>query len=147
MVHGHREYTYNWGALFGFNVVMDVEADSTDCTIDNQHIDKTKIQVTQQAPGWEILSESEVQIEREEADRKSCTSSRHNKNKWDKRVAHGNVLVKYAPGVPYWTPWGSGTLSITIVTVKVQLTIILFPDNSTQLPPEEVTTMPLGKRW
>jgi hypothetical protein len=144
MVHGHREYTYSWGALFGFNVNLDVEADSTDCRIMNVHLDKTKIAVTQSGPFWEVLGESEVVIEREEADRQGCTSTYGHKDKWDKWVAHGHVTVGYSPGIPYWNPFGGGfgTFSKRVVTVKVELAIVIFPDNSTQLPPEVVTTTP-----
>lgn len=103
----------------------------------------TKITAPQVAPGWKILSISEVAIEREETGTQGCTSSLGHQNIWDQWNCHGNVRAEFGPPVPYWTPWGgTGTLSITIATAIVRIFLTIFPDGSTKIPTPDVTTTP-----
>src|SRR5262245_10944686 len=99
-MHALANYTDHWGARVGFDVPMEFGYKSDECKLFDLDMIKTKLTVPQKAPGWKILSISEVTVEREQAPRPGCVSTYGRKDHWDKWNCHGTVMAEYGPPIP-----------------------------------------------
>jgi hypothetical protein len=122
MIHGRAGYTHHWEGVQAFTVELDVECEASAGRLFGVDSEKTRIELLEVARGWRPVGISEVVIEREEARKQGSRSSSGRQDQWDAWICHGSVLMEHCPG----------PIHLPLLVTHVRLSLVLYPDGSTE---------------